>query len=111
MMVISYKNRFIKAFIAFLLISLGSILFLIGGIRLTHYVPSLNFADRYIIDITSLVILLTSILVIISQGLYFYCHYLLAKAKGYSGWLTLLGFISAIGLAIIFLLPDKRKMG
>ena len=46
---------------------------------------------------------------ILAEGLYIYSHYLLAKAKGYSGWLTFLALINAIGLAIIFLLPDRRK--
>lgn len=39
-------------------------------------------------------------------GLYNY-----AKAKGYSGWLALLGFLQIIGLIILVVLPDKRKNG
>ena len=38
-------------------------------------------------------------------GLYYY-----AKAKGYSGWLALLGFLHLLGLIILVLLPDKKKM-
>jgi hypothetical protein len=41
--------------------------------------------------------------------LYFWAHYLLAKAKGYSGWFILLGFINTFGILILFLLPDQRK--
>lgn len=50
-------------------------------------------------------------LLILAEGFYIYSHYLLAKAKGYSAWLTLLALINTIGLAILFLLPDRRKNG
>jgi len=46
---------------------------------------------------------------LLAYGLYAWSHYLLAKAKGYSGWLIGLAAINTIGLAIIFLLPDKMK--
>lgn len=49
------------------------------------------------------------ILILISYFFYFWSHYLLAKAKGYSGWLTLLAFINVIGIVILFLLPNKIK--
>lgn len=46
---------------------------------------------------------------LISYPLYFWSHYLLAKAKGYSGWLTLLALINVIGIVILFLLPSRIK--
>lgn len=48
---------------------------------------------------------------LIAYGLHFYSIYLLLKAKGYSGWLTLLGLINIFGFAIVALLPDRRKSG
>jgi hypothetical protein len=40
---------------------------------------------------------------------YFWAHYILAKGKGYSGWLTLLALINVIGLIILLFLPNKKK--
>lgn len=42
-------------------------------------------------------------------GFWFWGHYNLAKAKGYSGWLILLGFLAFIGLIILLVLPNRRK--
>ena len=33
-----------------------------------------------------------------------------AKAKGQSGWFGLLGFLSIIGLLVLFFLPDRHKI-
>ncbi len=38
-----------------------------------------------------------------------YCFYCLAKAKGYSGWLSLMAFLQILGLLILLLLKDKTK--
>lgn len=50
-------------------------------------------------------------IMIIAYVLYFYSHYLLAKAKGYGGWLALFALINTFGILILFLLPDRRKTG
>jgi hypothetical protein len=36
-------------------------------------------------------------------------YYVLAKGKGYSGWLTLLVLVNLIGLIILIVLPSKNK--
>lgn len=46
-----------------------------------------------------------------SLGCFIYGLYNYAKAKGYSGWLALLGFLNILGLIILVVLPDKRKNG
>lgn len=53
-------------------------------------------------SLTLVVNLLISI--VYFSGLYYY-----AKAKGYSGWLLLLGFLHLLGLIILVVLPDKMK--
>lgn len=52
---------------------------------------------------------LMAIIFVVGWILYVLSHYFLAKAKGYSAWLTLLGFINTFGLAILVLLPDRQK--
>ena len=41
--------------------------------------------------------------------LYIMSHYSLAKAKGYSGWLALLGLVKVVGLLILLLLPSRAS--
>lgn len=52
-----------------------------------------------------------TILLIIGEFLFIYGLYFYAKAKGYSGWLCLFGLLNLLGLIILVLLPDKRKLG
>lgn len=40
-----------------------------------------------------------------------YAHYLLAKAKGYSGWWSLLIVLNLLGLAILIIMPNRRQHG
>ena len=47
----------------------------------------------------------------VSFGFLIWGLYNYAKAKGYSGWLCLLGFLYILGLIILVVLPDKRKNG
>lgn len=54
---------------------------------------------NYVVDLIAL----------IGMILFFYGLYNYAKAKGYSGWFALLGFLYIIGLVILVILPDKRK--
>lgn len=105
-MVISYKNKFLKVFLSSLALFILIIIFLISVYNLTTN-ESVKEIPDYILFISKVL----PILVIVAYGLYIWSHYLLAKAKGYSGWFTLLALINTIGLAIIFLLPDKRKNG
>jgi len=104
-MVVSYRNKFIKVFLSSLLLF---VLPLIPFLFLYIYGPNSSIEPilEYVISITKYIF---PILIILAYGLYTWSHYLLAKAKGYSGWLTLLALINTIGLAIIFLLPDRRK--
>lgn len=39
----------------------------------------------------------------------FFWYYNYAKAKGYSGWFSLLGLFHLIGFIILLLLPDRTK--
>ncbi|MDP3733018.1 MAG: hypothetical protein Q8Q91_00610 [Candidatus Daviesbacteria bacterium] len=98
-MIIYYRNKFLEVFglsILLFIFIIGWMIFLLS-----------NVDNLFLIEIGKLM----PVIGIIVYGLYVWSHYLLAKAKGYSGWLTLLALISMIGLAIIFLLPDRRKTG
>ncbi len=110
-MVVSYKNKFIKVFLISLLLGLVSLTGLVWIIR-SIYSATSNVANSNSTDLilNSRFLILFGLIFLVAEGLYIYSHYLLAKAKGYSAWLTLLGLLNSfIGLAIIFFLPDKRK--
>ena len=109
-MVIPYRNKFIKVFLSSLAPLVVITVFIISIYNLTtsdsvepdrDYLSFIIVFSKYILPI----------IVFIAYGLYVWSHYLLAKAKGYSGWLILLALIPTFGLAIIALLPDRRKMG
>ncbi len=105
-MITPYKNSFRKVFLVFLFLVL---LIVIDFIWISNTInKGVNISESSLIIAQWLSYALVP-LVILAEGLYIYSHYLLAKAKGYSGWLTLLALINTIGLAIIFLLPDRRK--
>ncbi|HBQ51003.1 TPA: hypothetical protein DD690_03410 [Candidatus Daviesbacteria bacterium] len=98
-MVIYYRNKFLEVFGVSMLLFIfiiGWIIFLLSNVDNLFWVGMGKLMPA---------------IGIIAYGLYIWSHYLLAKAKGYSGWLTLLALINTIGLAIIFLLPDRRKTG
>lgn len=86
---------------------LVGVFIMIWAINSVYSVSKGNY-DTSLIQTSQLMLYLVGILILVGDGLYIYSHYLLAKAKGYSGWLTLLGFINLIGLLILFLLPDKE---
>lgn len=46
---------------------------------------------------------------IIATILFFWGCVSFSQSKGYSGWLGLLGFLSCLGLLIIWLLPDRNS--
>ncbi len=46
---------------------------------------------------------------LVSEIVAFFWFYYYAKAKGYSGWLALLGFLNLIGFIIILLLPNRNR--
>lgn len=97
-MVIHYRNQFLKVF------GLSILLFLIVIIYLLTI--ELQIENGLYNKIIFQIIWIVGV---VAWILYVWSHYLLAKAKGYSAWLTLLALINTIGLAILFLLPDKRK--
>jgi hypothetical protein len=98
-MLLPYKNRFIKVFCGSLLLFVaGFLLFKWSGSLLQERNPLVPFIFLSAIGLAG-----------VGYILYFWAHYLLAKAKGYSGWFILLGFINTFGILILFLLPDQRK--
>lgn len=105
-MVIHYRDKFLKIFGLFIL---GVILLIVLNtlIRVNLDPNSPDFVNNLIL-VPKLTWILTPV-VIVTYILYFWSHYLLAKAKGYSAWFTLLGLINIFGLIILFLLPDKAK--
>lgn len=112
-MVITYRNRFIKVFLISLflfgVVIIGTIWVrnvIVGAIDDSSGVPS----DSILIIAKWMNALLAPI-AILATTLYFYSHYLLAKAKGYNGWLMLLALINIFGTLILFLLPDRRQTG
>lgn len=105
-MIVLYKNNFKKVFLIFLFLVL---LIAIDFILISNTInKGVNISEGGLV-ITQWLSYALIPLVILAEGLYIYSHYLLAKAKGYSGWLTLLALINTIGLVIIFLLPDRRE--
>ncbi len=107
-MVIAYRNKFIKVFAASLIVFGLVLIVFVWGLNTAYEITGGNSDNP--IGLIRLTYTLIAILIMVGETLYIYSHYLLAKAKGYSGWLALLGLLSSfIGLAIIFLLPDKRK--
>ena len=107
-MVVSYKNRFIKFFFVSLFLIL---LLILDFIWMSNSIKKgIEVSDSALIIAKWLNYSLVP-LVILTEGFYIYSHYLLAKAKGYSAWLTLFGLVSTFGLLILFLLPDRRKSG
>ncbi len=54
---------------------------------------------------------LSDLLIFVGTVIYVYGLYFYAKAKGYTGWLAILGLFSFIGLLILVLLPDHAKQG
>lgn len=97
-MVAGYQNRFIKVFLGAVSLFILAIVLLI--IATTH-----NLSADISLSLGQVAILL----ILIGYVLYFWSHYLLAKAKGYSAWLTLLALINTFGILILLLLPDRKK--
>lgn len=96
-MVVAYKKK-INIFIGlYILLNI-----LLGGYMLFNpgQDEGLNILDLLLLP-----------LALISFGCLFYGLYNYAKAKGYSGWLALLGFLQILGLIILVVLPDKHKNG
>lgn len=100
-MVIYYRDKFIKVFLASIILIVIGIFFIIN---VTWFIDN----SENIPFLIPLTYLWVSVM-LIAYGLHFYSIYLLLKAKGYSGWLTFLGLINVFGFAIVALLPDKRK--
>ena len=107
-MVVVYRDRFIKFFTATLILIFLTVL-MVSWITTT--VGDLNNVTPEKLNLISFLGKFLVPVVVITEVFYFYIHYLLAKAKGYSGWLALLGLIQTFGLLILFLLPDKRPNG
>lgn len=58
---------------------------------------------------SSHLILLAQLAFLISYIAAFVWYYNFAKAKGYSGWWALLGFLHLIGFIVILLLPNRTR--
>lgn len=108
-MVVTYKNKFVKVFISFLFCLAALIITILYESSLVYKLTTQSTNTPF--AVIKYLNYLTIFFGILTYTLYFYCHYLLAKAKGYSSWLTLLAFINTFGLLILFLLPDKRRKG
>lgn len=102
-MVVRYRSKFWKVFGLTMLLSILAAILMFRVIYLIGKNPDPEAAW--------ILIAIGLLLAILANVFYFWSHYLLAKAKGYSGWLTLLGLINLFGLLILFILPDKRKHG
>lgn len=107
-MVVTYRNRFNWVCgVTLALIIIPTIV----SIYILFYL-SANLANsglKPIPPIIPLFLQFSLFLLIVGFVLNFYSLYLLAKAKGYTGWLILLGLINIFGLLFLVLLPDRRK--
>ena len=100
-MVIYYRDRFIKFFLASLILFAIAIFFILNLTWFVDHSESIPFLPK--------LIYLLIPLMLIAYGLQFYSIYLFLKAKGYTGWLTFLGLVNIIGFAIVALLPDRER--
>lgn len=99
LMIVTYRNQFIKAFIGSILLFVVSYVLI-----LTHPTFSSSNPLFYLEYIGVWAIIPAWIL-------YFISFYLLAKAKGRSSWFTLLGLVNIIGILILLVLPNHAKQG
>ncbi len=91
-MIQPYKNNARTAGIIFLVINLVALLLARQYFWLWLYANPLGKLFWLAITISS-----------------FVWYYNFARAKGYTGWLSLLGLMHFIGFIILLILPDKNK--
>ncbi|MBI2019577.1 hypothetical protein HYS95_02855 [Candidatus Daviesbacteria bacterium] len=103
-MVIAYRNKFLKVFGLFVVSVLVPLLYVRALIKALN---SGNY-EGFLFN-SSITFFLIMPLILAAIIFYYWSCYLLVKAKGYSGWYTLIGLIKVFGFAILCLLPDKRK--
>lgn len=104
-MLISYRNKFIKVFVLSAILEAIPLTYVIS---LGRALESGNYGG--LLFNPSIPLLLIPIM-LLAVGLQSWSFYLYARAKGYSGWLALMGLTNIFGLVLLVFLPDKRRIG
>src|ERR1700722_13635796 len=99
----SYISKFLKVYGTFVAIIIICLLYVIN---LQNAISSQNYNSFLLNPLLPYAMIP---LLIIAAICNFWSYYILAKGKGYSGWLTLLAFLNLIGLLILIVLPNKYK--
>lgn len=100
----SYNSKFFLVYGGYIIIFVICIVYLTN----VQYAISSGNYDSYLLNPLLIYSMVPLLMVAIICN--FLAHYILAKGKGYSGWLTLLALLNIVGIIILLILPNKNKV-